>query len=52
LVDDQGYAHGLGESGRMLLDSGYNWDNRFQTLLASVEQAIETRRGGRMAASA
>jgi glycosyltransferase involved in cell wall biosynthesis len=52
LVDDPGYAHGLGESGRMLLDSGYTWDNRFQTLLARVEQAIETRRGGRMAASA
>jgi glycosyltransferase involved in cell wall biosynthesis len=52
MVDHPDYARQLGNSGRTLLESGYTWDDRFRTLLARVEQAIETRRGGRLAASA
>jgi glycosyltransferase involved in cell wall biosynthesis len=52
LIDDPVYARRLGESGRSLLDSGYTWDDRFRTLFSRVEQAIEIRRCGRVAASA
>ena len=51
LLDDRKVAARLGEAGRALVRDGYNWDNRFATLLDRVNRAIETRRG-RLASSA
>jgi len=51
LLDDRRLANRLGEAGRARVHDGYTWENRFATLLARVERAIESRQV-RMAASA
>ena len=52
LINDPGLARRLGEAGRALVEGGYTWDERFRTLAARVEVAIDGSRAGRLAASA
>lgn len=52
LIDDPVRARRLGESGRMLVDSGYTWDDRFRSLLTRVEATIQARHFGRLSATA
>jgi glycosyltransferase involved in cell wall biosynthesis len=52
LIDDPGYARGLGEAGRSLVESGFTWDERFRMLAARVEGAIAEKRHDRLSVSA
>ncbi len=44
LIYNPDYAHQLGEAGRNLVDRGYHWDQRFQTLSDRVAAAVQSRR--------
>ena len=46
LLADPSKARAMGEAGRMLVERGYTWDDRFSTLRNRVEQLNGERRGG------
>jgi glycosyltransferase involved in cell wall biosynthesis len=45
LLNDPGEARAMGRAGRALVESGYTWDERFETLRGRAEALVAARRG-------